>query len=280
MKKLISVAVAAALVTMAGVADAKDWKNIRIASEGAYPPWNSTDASGKLIGFDIDVANEVCKRQKVECEIIATAWDGIIPGLTSGKYDAIIAGMSITKKRMKVIAFSENYAQTPGSLAVVKDSPLASYKASLAKINLDAIGDAEKAEFAALKKALKGKTIGVQVATTHFNFLEKYLGDAVTIRTYDTQENLDLDLHAGRVDAADASLAYWKPLMEKDAGKNLALIGPGFAGDVIGAGNGVGIRKEDKELVALFSKGIRSMKKDGTLVKLAMKWFGFDNIPK
>ena len=142
MKKLISVAVAAALVTMAGVADAKDWKNIRIASEGAYPPWNSTDASGKLIGFDIDVANEVCKRQKVECEIIATAWDGIIPGLTSGKYDAIIAGMSITKKRMKVIAFSENYAQTPGSLAVVKDSPLASYKASLAKINLDAIGDA------------------------------------------------------------------------------------------------------------------------------------------
>ena len=280
MKKLITLAVAAALVAVAGVADAKDWKKIRIASEGAYPPWNSTDASGKLIGFDIDVANEVCKRQKVECEIIATAWDGIIPGLTSGKYDAIIAGMSITKKRMKVIAFSENYAQTPGSLCVTKDSPLTSYKASLKKINLDAIGDAEKAEFAALKKALKGKTVGVQVATTHFNFLEKYLGDAVTIRTYDTQENLDLDLHAGRVDAADASLAYWKPLMKKDAGKNLALIGPGFAGDVIGMGNGVGIRKKDKELVALFSKGIRSMKKDGTLVKLAMKWFGFDNIPK
>ena len=283
MKKLISTAIAAvalvAVAGIAGVADAKDWKKVRIASEGAYPPWNSTDASGKLIGFEIDAANELCKRAGLDCEIIATAWDGIIPGLTGGKYDAIMAGMSITAKRKKVIAFTENYAQTPGRFCVLENSPLASYMSKLEKIDLDKIGDAEKAEFASLKKLLKGKVVGVQVATTHFNFLNKYLGDAIEIRKYDTQENLDLDLHAGRIDAGSAGVGYWVPLLTKPAGKGLKLIGPGFIGDVIGQGVGAGMRKEDKDLNEIFSKAIRSMKKDGSLKKMSVQWFGYDLVP-
>ena len=90
-------ALAAALAMAAGSAVAQDWTTVRIATEGAYPPWNSTDASGKLIGFELDLANDLCQRMQVECEIVAQNWDGIIPGLTAGKYDAIMAGMSMLK---------------------------------------------------------------------------------------------------------------------------------------------------------------------------------------
>ena len=101
---------------------AKDWKKVRIATEGAYPPWNSTDSNGNIFGFDIDVANEVCRRANLECEIVAQNWKGIIPGLTAGKYDLIIAGMQATTKRLKVIDFAGPYAKTPGSFATLKST--------------------------------------------------------------------------------------------------------------------------------------------------------------
>src|SRR5918996_2163227 len=139
-------AITALAVTMGlatGSAVAKDWTTVRIATEGAYPPWNSTDASGQLIGFEIDLANDLCQRMQVECEIVAQNWDGIIPALTAGKYDAIMAGMSITDERMQVISFSDSYASEPAYFAVLKDSDLASYKEDLELANLDEVDDAE-----------------------------------------------------------------------------------------------------------------------------------------
>ena len=98
-------------------------RQIRIATEGAYKPWNFTDSSGKLVGFELDLAADLCKRMGAECEIVAQAWDGIIPALQAGKYDAIMAGMSITEKRKKVITFSRAYAATPARFVVLKSSP-------------------------------------------------------------------------------------------------------------------------------------------------------------
>ncbi len=269
-------AAAVVLGMAAGSAVAQDWTTVRIATEGAYPPWNSTDPSGKLIGFELDLAEDLCQRMQVECEIVAQDWEGIIPALNAGKYDAIMAGMSITDERKEVISFSDSYANEPAFFAVLKDSDLASYEGDLEQANLDEVDDAEQAAIDSLKEALAGKTVGVQVATTHANFLDQYLGDAVEIRSYDTQENLDLDLQAGRVDAALASGTYWFPLMETEKGADFALIGPGFNGGPFGAGVGAGIRQEDTDLIEMFNKAIAEATADGTINRLAQQWFGFD----
>jgi octopine/nopaline transport system substrate-binding protein len=255
---------------------AKDWTSVRVATEGAYPPWNSTDSSGQLIGFEIDLANDLCQRMQVECEIVAQDWEGIIPALTAGKYDAIMAGMSVTDERMQVISFTDVYASEPAYFAVLKDGDLASYQTDLDQANLDEVDGEEQAAIDSLKEALAGKTVGVQVATTHANFLEQYLGDTVDSRSYDTQENLDLDLQAGRVDAALASASYWYPLMQTEKGADFALIGPGLDGGPFGKGVGAGIRQEDTDLVELFNQAIGEAKADGTINRLAQEWFGYD----
>ena len=273
--KLALVALAFAVAAVS--ASAKEWKTVRVASEGAYPPWNSIDPSGKLIGFDIDVMNEVCTRVGLECTMQAQEWKTIIPSLNAGKYDAIIAGMMITEKRLEAIDFAGPYAKTPSTLAVAKGSPLASYKSKIDRVELTDIAPEEQAEIDSFRELLKGKVIGVQISTTHAAFLDKYVGEgAVTIRRYDTQENLDMDLQAGRIDAAEASLSVWSPRI-KEKPDDYILVGPLWSGDVLGMGNGIGIRKEDTELKALFNKGLDSAMADGTLKTLALKWFGFDN---
>jgi len=138
------------------------------------------------------------------------------------------------------------------------------------------ISKGEKASIGELVSQFKGKTVGVQVATTHLNFLNEYLGKDVTIKTYDTQENLDLDLQAGRVDAALASMSYWAPLLKGDKGKDMIAVGPNLTGGPFGAGVGVGIRQKDKKFVDMFSKAINDSIAAGVVSKLAIKHFGFD----
>ena len=276
MKRLGLVFIALVAALFAGQSIAGDWSKIRIATEGAYAPWNFTDSSGKLVGFELDLAADLCKRMNAECEIVAQAWDGIIPALQAGKYDAIMAGMSITDKRKKVITFSRDYAATPAKFVVSDKSPMANFKTGLESMNLTEIDDQEKAAIKEIVAEFKGKTVGVQTATTHENFLREYLGNDVTIRTYDTQENLDLDLQAGRVDSALASMSYWVPLFESDKGKGMAMVGPGMTGGPFGAGVGVGVRQKDQDLADMFTKAINEAIADGTVSKLAIQWFGFD----
>jgi octopine/nopaline transport system substrate-binding protein len=275
-KKLLTiVAVAMALAT--GQAMAGQYDSITIATEGAYKPWNFKDAAGNLVGFEIDFAKDLCRRMGAKCKIVEQAWDGIIPSLQAGKYDAIIAGMSITAKRQKVITFSRNYLSGGGGLVVMKSSPLAGFDAGIKFINLKDVDAGEKAALDKIVGTFGGKTIGVQTATTHENFLREYLGKNVTIRSYDTQENLDLDLQAGRVDAALASMDYWVPLLKSEKGAKFKHVGPQMSGGPFGAGTGVGIRKADQALADIFSKAITAALKDGTCEKMAVKWFGYNN---
>jgi len=118
-------------------AHAKDWKKVVIATEGAYMPFNGHSPDGKLIGFEIDLGNNLCERMKITCEFVAQDWDGIIPGLTAGKYDAIMDGMSITAKRQEVIDFSRNYSRTPTTFAVEKKGPLAEMPDTGKAVSLD-----------------------------------------------------------------------------------------------------------------------------------------------
>ena len=254
---------------------AGDWSKIKIGTEGAYPPWNGTNAAGALEGAEIDLAMDLCARMNAECELVAQDWDGIIPALQNGKYDAIMAGMSITSERMEVINFSQGYANEPASFSVLKSSKLAALKSG-GKVNMDALNSTSTALLDSLKSTLKGSVVGVQGSTTHENFVKQVLGDSVTMKSYDTQENLELDLSVGRIDAALSDQGSMEKFMESDKGKNIAFIGPGLGGGSFGGGVGVGLRKADTDLLEKFNKAINEARADGSLAKHFSKWFGKD----
>ena len=248
--------------------------SIKIGTEGAYPPWNAKNEAGKLIGFEVELANFLCIYMKHDCTIVEQDWDGMIPALTSGKFDAIMAGMSITDERKKTINFSQGYADEVASLAVMKGSNLEGMDTPKA-INLSTGGSDVKNALKTLTAALAGKTIGVQTATIHQNFLESGDVGSVKVRTYKTQDEVNLDLTAGRIDAALAAAVAFTDYAEK-SGKPVVLVGPTFAGGAFGNGVGVGIRKEDAQLLKDFNKAIDTARKQGKISELAIKWFGFD----
>jgi len=249
-------------------------ESIRIGTEGAYPPWNAKDESGKLIGFEVELATWLCIYMKADCTLVEQDWDGMIPGLLMRKFDAIMAGMSITDERMKTINFSQGYADEVASLAVMKGSPLEGMDTPKA-INLSIGGGDVKKALKTLTAALAGKTIGVQTATIHQNFLESGDVGSVKVRTYKTQDEVNLDLAAGRIDAALAAAVAFTDYAEK-SGKPVVLVGPTFSGGAFGNGVGVGIRKGDTDLLKRFNKAIKTARKSGKISELAIKWFGFD----
>ncbi len=253
MKSWLRVAAALGLVLVASSASAQ--QKVIIASEGAYPPFNYMDADGKLAGFDIDIANALCAAAKAECEIVAQDWDGMIPGLLAKKYDAIIAQMSITEERKRAIDFSDYYATTPAVLVGKEGMKVEFYKDG--QLNPD---------------ALKGLAIGAQRSTIHSNFLEDNFSGS-DIRLYDTQDNANLDLVAGRIDATLADSGVLIDWLASDQGKGFAL-----ASDMLsepkwfGEGAGVGLRKEDTALKEMFNAALKVILADGTYAEINKKY--------
>ena len=247
---------------------------IRIGTEGAYPPWNSKDASGKLIGFEVELAWTLCRYIGQQCEIVEQDWDGMIPALIMRKFDAIMAGMSITAERQKAISFSQGYADEVASLAVMKGSDLETLSTSEG-INLTKKTGAVKKDLKTLTSALAGKTVCTQTATIHQNFLESGDVGKINVRTYKTQDEVNLDLTSGRCDVALAAAVAFTDYAEK-SGKPVVLVGPTFSGGAFGNGVGVGIRKDDTELLKAFNKAIDKARKNGDISRIATKWFGFD----
>jgi octopine/nopaline transport system substrate-binding protein len=261
------------------VGHAKDWKTVVIGMEGAYDPWNLTDSSGKIVGFEVDLANDICKRAGVECKIIAQDWDGMIPGLQAGKFDVIMDGMSITDERKKEIDFSKPYAASPGAFMAPKDSPLAKAVGAGKVINISKDPAAGDAAIKSVQAALKGKTIGVQVSTTHANFANQYLKDVATVKEYKTTDERDLDLKSGRIDAVLDDYPTVAAVAEKPDAKDFAIVGPEFIGGVFGVGAGMGMRKADADLTAKFDKAIDAAFADGSIKKYSMQWFKIDTTP-
>jgi octopine/nopaline transport system substrate-binding protein len=247
---------------------------IRIGTEGAYPPWNSKDASGKLIGFEVELAWTLCRYIGQQCEIVEQDWDGMIPALIMRKFDAIMAGMSITDERKKAINFSQGYADEVASLAVMKGSNLEGMQTSEG-INLTKKSGTVKKDLKTITQALAGKTVCVQTATIHQNFLESGDVGKVNVRTYKTQDEVNLDLASGRCDVALAAAVAFTDYAEKSK-KPVVLVGPTFSGGAFGNGVGVGIRKDDTELLKAFNSAINKARKNGDISRIATKWFGFD----
>lgn len=229
-------------------------KKIKIGTEGAYPPFNYIDANGQLKGFEIDLAKALCKAMEVECEFVAQDWDGIIPALNAGKYDAVIASMSITEERKKRVNFSDKYYNTPARFVARRASG-----------------------FTISKTDLKDKTIGAQRSTTHANYLEDNYRDIMTVSLYDTQEAANMDLVNGRLDLilADGVILYeW---MKTDTGKPFEFIGePVSDPEWFGQGIGVALRKGENELLQMFNEAIKKVRTDGTYEQINKSYFPFD----
>jgi len=254
MKKLIAVAVVAMMILGTSVS-ANEWNKIRIGVEGAYPPFSKVEKDGTLVGFDIDIAMALCEEIGAECVLVPQDWDGIIPALLARKYDAIIASMSITEERKKKVAFSEKYYNTPAKFARKKGSGITISKAGL-----------------------KGKTVGVQRATTHDNFITGEFGDSVEIKRYGTQDEAYLDAIAGRVDLLLAdSIAMDDGFLKTDKGKGWEFVGPGYSDPkYFGVGAGIAVRKSDGELAKLFSLAIKVIRSNGVYHMINGKYFAFD----
>ena len=247
---------------------------IKIGTEGAYPPWNSKDASGKLIGFEVELAWSLCRYMGKQCTIAEQDWDGMIPALIMRKFDAIMAGMSITAERQKAISFSQGYADEVASLAVMKGSDLEGMDTPEG-VNLTLGGSSVNKALKTLTGALAGKTVCTQTATIHQNFLESGDVGKINLRTYKTQDEVNLVLASGRCDVALAAAVAFTDYAEK-SGKPVVLVGPTFSGGAFGNGVGVGIRKDDTELLKAFNKAINQARKNGDISRIATKWFGFD----
>ena len=235
---------------------AKDWKEIRIGTEGAYPPFNNLNAKGEVEGFEIDYVNMLCGKMKVKCTWVAQDWDGIIPALLSSKYDIIVAGMNATDERKKKVDFTHVYTLVPPAFIASKNAKTAETSPA----------------------ALKGKVIGAQASTIHMNFLEKYYKDS-TLKGYPTQEEANLDLANGRLDyviADKVALLDFINAKGKDCCKMIADV---VRDPVIhGEGVGMAVRKEDQDLKEMFNKAIDESIKDGSFKAIATKYFPFDII--
>ena len=253
MRLLKKIAITAAVVMFAaGGAQAAD--KVRIGTEGAYPPFNTLTADGKLVGFDIDMANALCEEMKVECEFVIQDWDGMIPALIANKFDAIIASMSITPDRLKKVDFSKKYYNTPPALAVAKDSKLKDASA----------------------ESLKGALIGAQSSTTHSEYAEKKL-DGIELKLYPTADEYKLDLQAGRLDAVIDDIIVLTDWLKSDDGACCKILTPLKSDPKInGQGAGIAVRKGDTELADKFSAAIAAIRANGKYKEINDKYFPFD----
>jgi len=247
---------AAALLAATSLAAAKDWTTttVRIGTDATYPPFESQDASGAIVGFDIDIGNAVCAAVKLKCEFQNQEWDGIIPALTANKIDAILSSMSITEERLKSIDFTDKVYNTPPAIAVPKDSDIAGV---------------DPANFA-------GKAIGVQSSTTHATYAEKAYSGA-EVKYYKTADDYKLDLSSGRIDAAMDDVVVLTEWLDSPDGACCKLLGTMKpVPEIHGAGAGIGVRKEDTDLKALFNQGLAAIIASGKYKEINDKYFKFD----
>ena len=236
MKKLI-VAASCALALIAGGASAQE-QNLRIAFDVPYEPFEYKDENGKLTGFEVELAEAMCKEMDANCDFVIQAWDGMIPGLLARKFDLIMSSMSITPERAERVLFSEPYYNTPGGW-FARDG------FSTDVTDMD---------------AMKGKVVGVQRGTTMDTYVTENMGGIVTIKRYTTADDMVLDLEGERLDVVFVDYPVGEQtILSKDGFKEVS------EPVKLGEGVGVAMRKRDKELAEEVNAALATLKENGTL---------------
>ena len=237
---MVRLALAVALLLSVSLACGGGPKEVRMGTEGAYPPYNYTNDSGELVGFEIALGNELCRRADLECTWVQNEWDTIIHSLLADNYDTIMAGMSITDERDEMIDFTQPY---------IPPSP---------SVYLALAGASEE--------ALGGK-VAAQTATIHLDYLQD---TGVTPVEYELAEDMVLSVLSGEADVALVDLGFALDSIQRSEGK-LSIVGPEVS---IDTGIGIGIRENERDLKASLDAAIDAMKEDDSLNDLIEEWFG------
>jgi polar amino acid transport system substrate-binding protein len=227
---------------------------IRVAVEGAYPPFNFIDANNELQGFEVDLLKSLCDAMETACELVQHEWDGIIKGLVNREYDAVMSSLEITERRQKRIAFSDPYYRIPAVFIGTKDT---------------APGQVTPA-------AMAGKKIGTIERTDHETYLKTFYKESEIV-LFAKAEEANLDLLVGRIDAVFADELLLSKFLEGREGQCCHILGdspaePAYRREAYG----IGLRKEDESLRERFNRAIPQVKADGTYDRIRAKYFSFD----
>jgi len=247
---------AAALVLAASGAAMANAEPLKVGfSPEAYPPFYVAGASGNWTGWEVEIVSAICAEAKFECEMVPIPWDGLIPALTTKKIDAIMNSMTITDERKKTIDFSDRYYAISAAVIGPKDQ-----------------------KFEATPEGLKGKVIGVQVSTTHSAYAKKHFTEAAEIKEYQTQDEANQDLAAGRIDATQADSIALDAYLLSDQGKACCDLKGIVAADpaVLGPGVGAGLRKEDTAIKNRINAAIKAIRDNGKYAEITKKYFTYD----
>jgi lysine-arginine-ornithine-binding protein len=227
---------------------------VTVVTEGKFPPFNILDAQGKPAGFEIDLVNAICQRARLDCKIVTAKWDDIIPGLLNKRYDIAVASLQITSERRRYIAFSRRYYTAPAAFVTAKGA--------LPPDGAPAL--------------LRGKTVGVQRATTFTDYLERAFRKTIKLRQFPTAEEARRELAAGKLDAVlGDKVVLWKWL-ESPEGACCAFFGQDIKdARTLGEGVGAGFRKDELKLREAFNKALADMIADGGYKRIADRYFPF-----
>jgi arginine/ornithine transport system substrate-binding protein len=251
MKKLLLV-IALGSLCVVSFAQGKD---LKVAIDLTYEPFTYKTPDGKPTGFDVDIASALCQEIKRKCVFVEQSWDAMIPGLVAKKYDVIISSMSITEERLKQVDFSERYYNTPSRMVLKKG---VRYE-----------GPA----------SIKGKKVGVLKASTQEKFALGELKPAgVEVVSYDAQDQVYLDIKAGRLDGTVADIFEVRGgFLAKPSGEGYQLVGPElYAVKYFGTGIGVAMRKGENDLRTSINTAIKTLRSNGKYKVINDKYFAFD----
>jgi arginine/ornithine transport system substrate-binding protein len=243
-----------ALLCLAAPSIAKEWTRLRIATEGAYPPFNYLDGAGRPAGFDVDFARALCSKLDVTCEIGTAPWESLFDALIAGQFDVVVASVYITDERKRRVAFTDRYYRAPTWFAARKD----------AGIEISPEG-------------LRGRTIGVQDATVFQDYAEAVYGDVASVRAYPTQVAANDALRRGEVDVVLSG----RPVLEDSllggpGGDAFTLVGDAIDDPLLGEGAGIVVRKEDTDLLERLNQAIAALRADGTYDRTSHQYFSYD----
>lgn len=238
----------ACLLALTLVPSAYAVEKLRMGMEGGHPPFNDTDASGQVVGFDADIGAALCAKMKVECEIVTADFENLIPALNNNDYDFLISSLSVTEARKQLVDFTAPYYINKLQFLAAPTS--------------DLTGD---------HGSFMGKTLGAQEGTLAATWLQENAADVAIVQNFQTQDELYVALANGQLDAAlgDKYSAYeW---LRTDAGKGFELKGePVEDGDPVA----IATRLNDP-LRTRLNLALKDILLDGTYKKINDKYFPF-----
>lgn len=225
---------------------------LRIASEGAYPPFNYIDGQGRLTGFDVDIARALCEALETECSFTAVPWEELIPRLESGDYDVIVASMARTPEREQRVDFTDHYYRSRSAFVARSGSGLQPNRQNL-----------------------RGKRLAASVASIQAEYLERHYADIADIVTPPTSGDAFAMLVAGEVDAVLSDSLNGLDFLDSERGREFDFVGDALPPEDVGGAAHIAVRKGEQALVKRLNQALARIRVEGIYDRINHRYFPF-----